>query len=333
MRRPASSPSRPACGCLRYHVLERAAPPWIRFVYFFGGLVLDGAARVPRRPSGARSRTGARGRRALWRRRDDQPVVARARRAEPPPRRRRALCPRTRARAVVAALRAERRALVFHGLNHFVLFRTIGSVPARLARHRALFLDAAPAAAAAARPSRASLLPLYVTAAPTRSLVPLRHHWPAPTCPGRGSSRVWLAHDVHTTDGFLFRSSSAACSSTARRCDAPSTRCRRRATRIGARASPSMRTRRNSSSRCPTHSSRRRRRSAPRVGARPTGQLASLRLLEERQRPAVPTVLRPDLRLECGRRPRPRRAPRRRRRVPRAARRRRRPPRTATAGR
>ena len=97
-------------------------------------------------------------------------------------------------------------ALAFHGLNHFVLFRTIGSFPLVSLATCALFLDAAPAAAAAARPSRASLLPLYVTAAhlAVQALVPLRHHWHSADVSWTrlGNEFGWRMMG-DTTDGFL----------------------------------------------------------------------------------------------------------------------------------
>ena len=97
-------------------------------------------------------------------------------------------------------------ALAFHGLNHFVLFRTIGSFPLVSLATCALFLDAAPAAAAAARPSRASLIPLYVTAAhlAVQALVPLRHHWHSADVSWTrlGNEFGWRMMG-DTTDGFL----------------------------------------------------------------------------------------------------------------------------------
>ena len=120
-----SSPSRLGFGCRRYQLY--ALRLQISFVYFFGGLVkLQREFLVELEPL----RSYVRGRRALWRRRGRPPVVARARRAEPPPRRRRRvrLRPAGAARAVVAEAALARLgvALIFHGLNHFVLFRTIG---------------------------------------------------------------------------------------------------------------------------------------------------------------------------------------------------------------
>ena len=211
-----SSPSRLGFGCRRYQLY--ALRLQISFVYFFGGLVkLQREFLVELEPLRSYVRAAA----AHFGADEAPPVVARARRAEPPPRRRRRVrlrCWRRSRCGRLAALAAFGVALAFHGLNHFVLFRTIGSFPLVSLATCALFLDAAPAAAAA-RPSRASLLPLYLTAAhlAVQALVPLRHHWHSADVSWTrlGNEFGWrMMGDTPTASS---RSSSAASSSTARR--------------------------------------------------------------------------------------------------------------------
>ena len=197
-----SSPSRLGFGCRRYQLY--ALRLQISFVYFFGGLVkLQREFLVELEPlrsyvraaaAHSADETAARGRSRSPR----LPLAAVGACASTCSRRSR--CGR---RAALARL--WRRARLPRP-QPLVLFRTIGSFPLVSLATCALFLDAAPAAAAAARPSRASLIPLYVTAAHLglQALVPLRHHWHSADVSWTrlGNEFGWRMMG-DTTDGFL----------------------------------------------------------------------------------------------------------------------------------